>query len=69
MKPISKVTALDEWGSTTIHVTPPRACALNECVGELHVTIGHDSLRLHLGPQQRVGLIEALGGVPEAEGA
>ena len=62
MRPIDRVTPLEEWGSTTIHVTPPRACALNACVGELHVTIGHDSLRVHLGPAQRQGLIEALGG-------
>lgn len=65
MTPVTKVTRLPAQGQTTIHVTPPRPCGLGNCIAELHVTIGHDSLRLHLGPEQRQGLIEALGGKPQ----
>lgn len=61
-QPVTTVTTLPANGSTIIHITPARPCAL-ECVAELHVTMGHgSSMRVHLGDEQRRGLIKALGG-------
>lgn len=62
-RPIATVTTLPTHGQTTIHVVPPRACGLGDCVGELHVQISHDSIRLHINDDQRNALIVALGGV------
>jgi hypothetical protein len=59
---IATVTTLPTNGSTVIHVTPPRPCAL-ECVAELHISMGHGSqMRVHLAEAQRRGIVEALGG-------
>lgn len=63
---ITTVTTLPTHGQTTIHVVPPRACGLGNCVGELHVQIRHDSLRLHINNDQRNALIRALGGTVPA---
>lgn len=61
-RPITTVTTLPSHGQTTIHVVPPRACGLGGCIGELHVQISHDSMRLHINHDQRNALIVALGG-------
>jgi hypothetical protein len=45
-----------------LHVTPAKPCALVDCTAELHVQLGHDSMRVHLDDELRRGLIEALGG-------
>ena len=60
--PVTTTTRLPANGSTAISVTPPAPCGLEGCVAELRVTIGHDSMRLHLAETQRTGLIQALGG-------
>lgn len=57
---ITTVTTLPTHGQTTIHVVPPRACGLGDCIGELHLQISHDSMRLHINHEQRNALIVAL---------
>lgn len=63
MPAIDRETRLPANGSTTVTVIPPRPCGLDGCIGELHVSIKHDGLRIHLNEEQRVALIFALGGI------
>jgi hypothetical protein len=51
-------------GQTTIVTHPALPCGLGDCVAELHVTVRHDSMRLHLDLAARDALIESLGGTP-----
>jgi hypothetical protein len=62
--PIRATVRLSANGSTSVVVTPPLPCGLNGCVGELHITITHDTTRVHLSAQQRAELVAALGGLP-----
>jgi hypothetical protein len=64
MKPIDRTTRLATRGQTSVIVVPPIPCGLTDCVGELHVTVRHDTTRIHLDEQQRNQLIAALGGTP-----
>lgn len=60
MGEISRTTRLATRGQTSIIVTPPLPCGLGNCVAELHVTIRHDTTRIHLDEQQRGELMRAL---------
>lgn len=59
---VSRTTRISTNGSTSVIVTPPRPCGLEGCVAEMHVTIKHDTTRVHLNAQQRREMIQALGG-------
>jgi hypothetical protein len=63
LPPVTSTTRLSTNGQTSVIVTPPLPCGLGECVAELHVTIRHDTTRIHLNAAQRRELITALGGV------
>jgi len=60
MGEITSTTRLATRGQTSIIVTPPRPCGLGNCVAELHVTIRHDTTRIHLDDAQRRELVRAL---------
>jgi hypothetical protein len=62
MGEITRTTRLATRGQTSTIVTPPLPCGLGGCVAELHVTVRHDTTRIHLDDQQRRELISALGG-------
>ena len=68
-----KITAtapLTPRGSITASVEPPAACALDNCLAELHLygKYGEGLGRIHLDETNRRELIEALGGVVPAAG-
>lgn len=63
LPPVGQTTRLSVNGSTSIVVTPPLPCGLDECVAELHITHKHgDTTRVHLNARQRRELVVALGG-------
>lgn len=61
-RPVNTTTRLGTRGQTSIVVTPPLPCGLGDCVAEMHVTIRHDTTRIHLDDSRRRALVEALGG-------
>ncbi len=62
MGEITGTTRLATRGQTSVVVTPPLPCGLGDCVVELHVTVRHDTTRIHLDDAQRQQLVRALGG-------
>jgi hypothetical protein len=60
--PVGQTTRLSTRGQTSIVVTPPLPCGLGGCVAELHVTIRHNTSRIHLDATQRAELIRGLAG-------
>lgn len=64
--PVPHTTRLSVNGSTSVVVTPPLPCGLDECVAELHITGKHgDTNRVHLSAKQRRELVIALGGAEQ----